>query len=69
MCVRMAWNMAIPSVSRQKLTNQDLSSQAGKLSAFSIERPMRFLLLLGRDIEITVKGKSKSRSTARLRVA
>jgi len=41
----------------------------GKLSGFSIERLMRFLLLLGRDIQITVKGKSKSRSTARLRVA
>jgi predicted XRE-type DNA-binding protein len=41
----------------------------GKLSGFSIERLMRFLLLLGRDIEITVKGKSGRRSTARLRVA
>ena len=41
----------------------------GKLSGFSVERLMRFLLLLGRDIEITVKEKSKSRSTARLRVA
>ena len=41
----------------------------GKLSAFSIERLMRFLLLLGRDIEISVKGKSGRRSTARLRVA
>jgi len=41
----------------------------GKLSAFSIERLMRFLLLLGRDIEITVKGKSKGRASARLRVA
>ena len=41
----------------------------GRLSGFSIERLMRFLLLLGRDIEITVKGKSKSRSAARLRVA
>jgi len=41
----------------------------GKLSGFSIERLMRLLLLLGRDIEITVKEKSKSRSTARLRVA
>jgi|ERR1700733_358177 predicted XRE-type DNA-binding protein len=39
----------------------------GKLSGFSIERLMRFLLLLGRDIEIKVRGKS--RSTARLRVA
>jgi predicted XRE-type DNA-binding protein len=41
----------------------------GKLSGFSIERLMRFLLLLGRDIEITVKGKSRSGSMARLRVA
>ena len=41
----------------------------GRLSGFSIERLMRFLLLLGRDIEITVKGKPKSRSAAKLRVA
>ncbi len=41
----------------------------GKLSGSSIERLMRFLLLLGRDIEITVKGKSGRRSSARLRVA
>jgi predicted XRE-type DNA-binding protein len=41
----------------------------GKLSAFSIERLMRFLMTLGRDIEITVKTKPKSRSVARLRVA
>jgi len=41
----------------------------GKLSGFSVERLMRFLLLLGRDIEIVVKAKPKSRSAARLRVA
>src|SRR2546422_3047205 len=41
----------------------------GKLSGFSIERLMRLLLVLGRDIEITVKGKSESRATATLRVA
>ncbi|SPF56646.1 Transcriptional regulator, XRE family [Candidatus Sulfopaludibacter sp. SbA4] len=41
----------------------------GKLSGFSIERLMRFLLLLGRDIEITVKSKPNTRSAARLRVA
>ena len=41
----------------------------GRLYDFSIERLMRFLLLLGRDIEITVKAKTKSRSSARLRVA
>jgi predicted XRE-type DNA-binding protein len=41
----------------------------GRLSGFSVERLMRFLLLLGRDIEITVRGKPGRRSTARLRVA
>jgi predicted XRE-type DNA-binding protein len=41
----------------------------GKLSGFSIERLLRLLLVLGRDIEITVKAKTRSRSTARLRVA
>ena len=41
----------------------------GKLSGFSIERLMRFLLLLGRDVEITVKVKPRSRAVAKLRVA
>ena len=41
----------------------------GKLSGFSIERLMRFLPLLGRDIEITVKEKPGRRSVARLRMA
>jgi transcriptional regulator with XRE-family HTH domain len=41
----------------------------GKLSGFSIERLMRLLLALGRDIQITVKGRSTPRSPARLRVA
>jgi len=41
----------------------------GKLYGFSIERLMRLLLLLGRNIEITVKGKTKSGSVATLRVA
>ena len=41
----------------------------GKLSGFSIERLMRFLLALGRDIEITVRPKPNSRQAARLRVA
>src|ERR1700720_1523864 len=36
----------------------------GKLSGFSIERLVRFLLLLGRDVEITVKVKPKSRAVA-----
>lgn len=41
----------------------------GKLSGFSIERLMRFLLLLGQNIEISIKGRSKAGSAARLRVA
>ena len=41
------------------------SLKQGELSGFSIERLMRFLLLPGRDIEIKVKTKAKSRSGAR----
>jgi predicted XRE-type DNA-binding protein len=41
----------------------------GKLSAFSIERLMRYLLLLGQNVEIRVRARSNSRSSARLRVA
>jgi predicted XRE-type DNA-binding protein len=41
----------------------------GHLSSFSIERLMRFLVLLGRDVEITVKQRQKPRVPARLRVA
>ncbi len=41
----------------------------GRLSGFSIERLLRFLLLLGQDVEIAVKDKPRSRSSARLRVA
>jgi predicted XRE-type DNA-binding protein len=41
----------------------------GHLSSFSIERLMRFLVLLGQDVEITVKQRRKPRVAARLRVA
>ena len=71
----------IAEIQRRRLTQSQAAAILGtdqpkisalkqeKLSTFSIERLMRFLLLLGRDIEITVKGKSGRRSTARLRVA
>jgi predicted XRE-type DNA-binding protein len=39
----------------------------GRLSGFSIDRLLRFLMLLGRDVKITIK--SRSRSRARLLVA
>jgi predicted XRE-type DNA-binding protein len=41
----------------------------GNLSGFSIERLMRFLVLLGRDVEIVVKETPRSRLKGRLRVA
>ena len=41
----------------------------GRFSGFSLERLMRFLLLLGQDIKITVQACPRSRSQARVRVA
>ncbi len=41
----------------------------GRLTGFSIERLMRFLLLLGQDIKITVQPAPRSRSKARVSVA
>jgi predicted XRE-type DNA-binding protein len=41
----------------------------GRLAGFSIERLMRFLVLLGNDVEIVVKERPRSRTQARLRVA
>jgi predicted XRE-type DNA-binding protein len=40
----------------------------GQLSGFSVERLMRFLTLLGRDVEIIVKRVPRSRRQGRLRV-
>jgi len=71
----------IAEVQRRRLTQSQAAAilgidqpkisalRQGKLSGFSIERLMRLLLVLGRDIEITVKAKAKARSGARLRVA
>lgn len=71
----------IAEIQRRRLTQSHAAAILGidqpkvsalkqrKLSGFSIERLMRFLLVLGLDIEITVKGRAKSRSVARLRVA
>jgi predicted XRE-type DNA-binding protein len=41
----------------------------GRLSGFSLERLMRFLLLLGQDIKITVQACPRSRSRPRVHVA
>jgi predicted XRE-type DNA-binding protein len=41
----------------------------GHLSGFSIERLLRFLMLLGRDVEISIKSRPRSRAQSRLLVA
>ena len=41
----------------------------GRLTGLSIERLMRFLLLLGQDIRITVESSPKGQSRARMLVA
>ena len=41
----------------------------GRLAGYSIDRLLRFLMLLGNDIEIKVKSRPRSRSQARLHVA
>jgi predicted XRE-type DNA-binding protein len=41
----------------------------GNLTGFSLERLMRFLLLLGQDIRIAVEAAPRSRSQARVLVA
>jgi predicted XRE-type DNA-binding protein len=41
----------------------------GHLTGFSLERLMRFLLLFGQDIKITVQASPRTRSRARVLVA
>jgi predicted XRE-type DNA-binding protein len=41
----------------------------GVLSGFSIDRLLRFLMLLGNDVEITVKSRPRTRVRSRLLVA
>jgi predicted XRE-type DNA-binding protein len=71
----------IAEVQRRRLTQSQAAAilgidqpkvsalKQGKLSGFSIERLMRLLLRLGRDIEINVKARARSGSRARVRVA
>ena len=71
----------IEEIQRRRLTQNQAASilgidqpkvsalRQGHLSSFSIERLMRFLVLLGRDVEITVKQARKPRVPATLRVA
>jgi predicted XRE-type DNA-binding protein len=41
----------------------------GRLSGFSLDRLVRFLVLLGSDVQIVVKEQSRNRRRARLLVA
>ena len=41
----------------------------GRLAPFSIERMKRFIVLLGHDVEISVKARPRSQTHPRLRVA
>ena len=41
----------------------------GRLSGFSLDRLVRFVVLLGHDVEIVVKKRARSRGRARLLVA
>jgi predicted XRE-type DNA-binding protein len=41
----------------------------GRLAGFSLDRLVRFVVLLGNDVEIVVKARPKSRRQARLMVA
>jgi predicted XRE-type DNA-binding protein len=41
----------------------------GRLAGFSLDRLVRFLVLLGNDVEIVVKARPKSRRLARVIVA
>ncbi len=71
----------IKEIDRRRLTQTQAASilgidqpkisalKQGRLAGFSLERLLRFLLMLGRDVEISVSEKARSRSTAKLRVA
>ena len=68
-------------IERRKLTQADAANvlevdqpkvsalKHGKLSGFSLDRLVRFLVLLGSDVEIVVKEQPRGRRRARLLVA
>jgi predicted XRE-type DNA-binding protein len=68
-------------IERQKLTQAEAANvlevdqpkvsalKRGKLTGFSLDRLVRFLVLLGRDVEIVVKDQPRSRRRAKLLVA
>ena len=68
-------------IQRRRLTQADAADllevdqpkvsalKRGKLSGFSLDRLVRFLVLLGSDVEIVVKEQPRTRRRARLLVA
>ncbi len=69
------------TIARRRLTQAEAASllnvdqpkisalKRGRLSGFSLERLVRFLVLLGNDVEIVVKDRPRSRRPARLMIA
>ncbi len=69
------------TIARRRLTQADAANllnvdqpkisalKRGRLSGFSLDRLVRFLVLLGNDVEIVVKDRPKSRRPARLMTA
>lgn len=69
------------TIARRRLTQADAANRLnvdqpkisalkrGRLSGFSLDRLVRFLVLLGNDVEIVVKDRPKSRRPARLMTA
>ena len=68
-------------IERRKLTQAEAANllgidqpkvsalRRGRLSGFSLDRLVRFLVLLGSDVQIVVKDQRRSRRRARLLVA
>ena len=68
-------------IERRKLTQAEAANvlevdqpkvsalKRGKLSGFSLDRLVRFLILLGSDVEIVVKDQPRTRRRAKLLVA
>jgi hypothetical protein len=72
---------AVRFAERRKLTQAEATNvlevdqpkvsalKRGKLSGFSLDRLVRFVVLLGSDVEIVVKDQPRSRRRAKLPVA
>jgi predicted XRE-type DNA-binding protein len=59
----------VPAARLLRINQPKISALANyKLEGFSVERPMHFLNVLDRDVEITIRKKPRSRRAARVLV-